>query len=135
MTRLRMFDGLSGLPTRFGKTKPVVRPARNSFRRAATSGELSTKRTEFAVFSSGVSCLPFAFYRVAFDSTYKGDLEAVGHGQVWPHLAQIQERRNLFAHGQPQAIDDALVQIVVERLKVEHEAWIAVFNKRAARLQ
>jgi len=74
------------------------------------------------------------FYRVAFDSTYKNDLEAVGYSQVWPHLAQIQERRNLFAHGQPQAIDDALVQTVVERLKVEHEAWIAVFNKRAAQL-
>jgi hypothetical protein len=73
------------------------------------------------------------FYRVAFDSTYKSDLETVGHGQIWPHLANIQERRNLFAHGQPQAIDDALVKRVVEHLKVEHEAWIAVFNKRVAR--
>jgi hypothetical protein len=73
------------------------------------------------------------FYRVAFDSTYKNDLEAVGHGQVWHHLAKVQERRNQFAHGQPQAIDDALVKAVVENLKIEHEAWIAVFNKRAAR--
>lgn len=73
------------------------------------------------------------FYRVAFDSTYKSDLESVGYGQVWLHLAQVQERRNLFAHGQPQAIDDALVKAVVENLKVEHEAWIAVFNKRVAR--
>jgi hypothetical protein len=73
------------------------------------------------------------FYRVAFSSTYKNDLEAVGHGQVWPHLAKVQERRNQFAHGQPQAIDDALVKEVVENLKIEHEAWIAVFNKRAAR--
>jgi hypothetical protein len=73
------------------------------------------------------------FYRVAFDSTYKNDLEAVGRGQVWPHLAKVQERRNQFAHGQPQAIDDALVKDVVENLKIEHEAWIAVFNKRAAR--
>ncbi len=72
-------------------------------------------------------------YRVAFNSTYKGDLEEVGHGGLWPHLAQIQERRNLFAHGQPQAIDDAVVQAVVENLKVEHESWIASFNKRAAR--
>jgi len=72
-------------------------------------------------------------YRVAFNSTYKGDLEEVGHSGLWPHLAQIQERRNLFSHGQPQAIDDALVQAVVENLKVEHESWIAVFNKRAAR--
>lgn len=75
------------------------------------------------------------FYRIAFASTYREDLEEVGHGQVWPHLAKIQERRNLFAHGQPQAIDDALVQATVEMMKVEHEAWIAVFNKRAARPQ
>jgi hypothetical protein len=73
------------------------------------------------------------FYRIAFDSTYREDLESVGQGQVWPHLANIQERRNRFAHGQPQAIDDALVQATVEMMKVEHEAWIAVFNKRAAR--
>ena len=51
-----------------------------------------------------------SFYRVAFDSTYKADLEAAGYADVWSHLAQVQERRNLFAHGQPQAIDDALVQ-------------------------
>jgi hypothetical protein len=72
-------------------------------------------------------------YSVAFSSTYKKDLEEVGHGQIWPHLALVQERRNQFAHGQPQAIDDALVQKVVEKLKDEHEAWIAVFNKRATR--
>ena len=74
------------------------------------------------------------FYRVAFDSTYRKDLEEVGHGEMWPHLSNIQERRNQFAHGQPQAIDDDLVKSVVEKLKVEHEAWIAVFNKRATRI-
>ncbi len=73
------------------------------------------------------------FYRVAFDSTYEKDLEEAGHGEVWAHLAHVQERRNSFAHGQPQAIDDTLVRAVVEKLKVEHEAWIAVFNRRAAR--
>lgn len=73
-------------------------------------------------------------YRIAFDSTYKNDLEAVGHGQMWSHLAKTQERRNQFAHGQPHAIDDALVLSVVENLKLEHESWIAVFNKRAARV-
>lgn len=73
------------------------------------------------------------FYRVAFASTYRQDLESVGYGQVWSHLIRIQERRNLFAHGQPQAIDDILVQAAVEMIKVEHEAWIEVFNKRVAR--
>ena len=73
------------------------------------------------------------FYRVAFDSTYKRDLEEVGYGAVWSHLANVQERRNRFAHGEPQAIDDAVVRAIVEKLKLEHEAWIAVFNRRAAR--
>ena len=75
------------------------------------------------------------FYRIAFDGTYKDDLETVGYGQVWLHLATIQERRNRFAHGQPQSVDDALVQSTVEQMQEEHEAWIAVFNKRAARPQ
>jgi hypothetical protein len=74
-------------------------------------------------------------YGIAFASTYKKDLEELGYGQIWPHLSQVQERRNQFAHGQPQAIDDALVRSVVENLKLEHEAWIAVFNKRSARLK
>ena len=73
------------------------------------------------------------FYRVAFGSTYKVDLEEVGFGEIWPHLARIQERRNAFAHGQPQAIDDVLVNAVIAMMKAEHEAWIAVFNRRAAR--
>jgi hypothetical protein len=74
------------------------------------------------------------FYKIAFDSTYKKDLEVAGFGDLWAHLSKVQERRNEFAHGQPQAIDDALVRAVVEKLKLEHEAWIAVFNRRAARV-
>lgn len=74
------------------------------------------------------------FYRVAFDSTYKKDLEDNGYGAISSHLTKVQEQRNKFAHGQPQAIDDALVHSVVENLKLEHEAWIAVFNKRATRV-
>ena len=72
-------------------------------------------------------------YRIAFNSTYKRDLEEVGFSDVWAHLALVQEQRNRFAHGRPQAVDDALVKAVVEKLKVEHEAWIRVFNKRVAR--
>ncbi len=73
------------------------------------------------------------FYRAAFGKTYSEDLAETGYARVWPHLSRIQERRNAFVHGEPQAIDHALVVAVVEMLKVEHEAWIAVFNKRVAR--
>ena len=81
---------------------------------------------------SGIGARLNDLYRIAFDSTYKKDLEDIGHADVWNHLRTVQERRNRFAHGQPQAIDDALVRAVVDHLKVEHESWIAVFNKRAA---
>jgi hypothetical protein len=73
------------------------------------------------------------FYRIAFESTYRDDLTAAGHGQIWPHIVMIQEHRNAFAHGNPSAIDDTLVRRTVELLKAEHESWIAVFNKRTAR--
>jgi hypothetical protein len=73
------------------------------------------------------------FYRIAFELTYRDDLIAAGHGQIWPHIVMIQEHRNAFAHGNPSAIDDTLVRCTVELLKAEHESWIAVFNKRTAR--
>ena len=72
------------------------------------------------------------FYKVAFDSTYAADLVDLGHADVSNHLKRVQERRNSFAHGSPQSIDDALVRSVVEMLKPEHEAWIAVYNHRVA---
>lgn len=72
-------------------------------------------------------------YNVVFASTYKKDLKELGLDSIWAHLRVVQERRNAFVHGNPLAIDEALVVGVVEKLRDEHEAWIAVFNKRAAR--
>jgi hypothetical protein len=71
-------------------------------------------------------------YRLTFEATYADDLRELGFADLWLHLARVQERRNAFAHGDPRAIDDSLVLSVVERLRIEHEAWIAVFNKRVA---
>jgi hypothetical protein len=72
------------------------------------------------------------FYRVVFDSRYADDLGAAGFPLVASHLAVAQERRNRFVHGDPRAIDDDLAMSVVSMLKDEHEAWIAVFNRRVA---
>jgi hypothetical protein len=72
-------------------------------------------------------------YGILFDATYGGDLNELGFGTVSQHLARVQDRRNSFAHGNPHAINDELVTAVVENLKLEHEAWIAVFNQRLAR--
>ena len=69
-------------------------------------------------------------YRVVFSSTYRGDLNDLGYGRVAALLKKVEQRRNRFTHGHPEAIDDALVEELVVGLKDEHEAWIAVFNKR-----
>lgn len=71
-------------------------------------------------------------YRVLFETTYGEDLCDLGFNDVRLHLTEVQKRRNSFAHGDPAAIDDALVVAVVENLEREHESWIAVFNRRLA---
>ena len=69
-------------------------------------------------------------YDVVFSTTYRADLNDLGYGRVAALLKKVEQRRNRFAHGHPEAIDDALVEELVAGLKDEHEGWIAVFNKR-----
>jgi hypothetical protein len=69
-------------------------------------------------------------YRVLFNTSYARDLEALGYADIWAFIVSVQERRNAFAHGNPRSIDDATVLSIVSNLKREHEAWIAVFNRR-----
>ena len=75
------------------------------------------------------------FYRIAFGSTYHLDLGSLGYSDVSTHLARVQEQRNAFVHGSSQSIDDSLAVSVVNMLKREHEALIAVFNHRVSRPQ
>jgi len=72
-------------------------------------------------------------YQVLFETTYWADLSDLGFDDVAAHLRHVQSSRNSFAHGEPNAISDALVSSVVENLKREHEAWITVYNRRGAR--
>ena len=69
-------------------------------------------------------------YKVVFSTTYPADLNGLGYGQVAALLKRVQKCRNRFAHGHPEAIDDALVEELVAGLKDEHDGWVAVFNKR-----
>ena len=73
------------------------------------------------------------FYKIAFDSTYHSDLVSLGYPDVSTHLARIHRQRNEFVHGSPNSIDDSLATSVVEMLKQEHEAWIAVYNHRVSK--
>lgn len=75
----------------------------------------------------------YRLYRITFGCTYFDDLTAAGYERIAKLLVEVQRRRNEFAHGRPQAIDDASVATVVEALKDEHESWIAVFNRRATK--
>ncbi len=72
-------------------------------------------------------------YKIVFASTYWSDLMELGFENVVTLLQLVQMRRNEFAHGQPAAIDEKLITDLVAALKDEHEAWIAVFNKRVAK--
>jgi hypothetical protein len=83
--------------------------------------------------SSSIGSRLDRLYRVLFETTYWADLTVLGFDDIGRHLIQVQERRNAFAHGNPGAIDDALVAAVVDNLKREHEAWIAAYNRRGTR--
>jgi predicted N-acyltransferase len=54
-----------------------------------------------------------------------------GFSRVADLLEGIHERRNDFTQARRQAINDAIVVALVETLKAEHEAWIAIYNVRA----
>jgi hypothetical protein len=79
---------------------------------------------------SGIGSRLYDLYKIFFGTNYFDDLRAQGFPSVAELLKDIHERRNEFTHGRPQAINDATVNALVENLKAEHEAWIAVYNSR-----
>jgi hypothetical protein len=74
-------------------------------------------------------------YKLVFGTTYFEDLRAVNAEPIITLLAEVQKRRNEFAHGHPAAISDGLAEEVVSNLRDEHFAWISVFNRRVAALR
>jgi hypothetical protein len=73
-------------------------------------------------------------YKVIFGKTnsYYLDLENLGFKTISEMLQRLQDRRNKFMHGEPEAIDDELIEDIVSLLKEEHEGWVNVFNLRVA---
>lgn len=69
-------------------------------------------------------------YKIAFDTSYFDDLNAHGFEGVARLLKDIRKRRNDFAHGRPQMINDLTAEAIVTGLRDEHEAWVTVFNSR-----
>jgi hypothetical protein len=81
---------------------------------------------------SGIAARLRDLYKIFFATTYFDDLRNLGYGEVADLLADIHARRNEFTHGKPQAINDHTISKLVSLLKIEHEAWIAVYNHRIA---
>ena len=79
---------------------------------------------------SGIGSRLDRLYKLLFSTTYWSDLNALGFQQIANLLQRVQERRNQFSHGHPEAIDDTLIRDLIASLKEEHQAWIAVFNHR-----
>lgn len=79
---------------------------------------------------SGIGARLYDLYKIFFGTNYFDDLRAQGFGAVADLLNDIHERRNDFTHGEPQAINDVTANALVENLKAEHDAWIAVYNSR-----
>lgn len=74
-------------------------------------------------------------YKILFGKTnsYFLDLENLGFEKIAKLLHRIQDKRNEFMHGKPEAIDDILIEDIVSSLKEEHESWIKVFNLRSVK--
>lgn len=72
-------------------------------------------------------------HRVLFATTYAKDLDQLGHEAVRQHLENVQEQRNAFMHGNPEAISDGLVEETVKMMPAFQEAWTQAFNLRCAK--
>lgn len=69
-------------------------------------------------------------HRILFDTRYGDDLDKLGCSKIRAHLENLQTQRNAFVHGNPEAINDALVDETARLLPEFHAAWIRSFNLR-----
>ena len=67
-------------------------------------------------------------YPLIFDCSFKEDLNKIGYPQLADFLKNVQEKRNLFIHGNPEIIDDQLVEETVANLQDVQKAWIKLYN-------
>lgn len=69
-------------------------------------------------------------YKLRWDTTFWDNLADNGYPEAAKHLRAVQTARNNFVHGDPEAIDDALVQATVDQLRGVQWGWVTVFNQR-----
>lgn len=95
---------------------------------------ISIRQNLFKRYQS-ISARTDELYKILFGKTnsYFLDLESTGFEDIAKLLQRIQDKRNEFMHGKPEAIDEMLIEDIVRSLKLEHESWIKVFNLRTIR--
>lgn len=71
-------------------------------------------------------------YKARWGTTFWADMETLGFKDAADHLRKVQSTRNAFIHGDPTAIDTALVIATMEQLKPVQLGWMAVYNHRCA---
>jgi hypothetical protein len=71
-------------------------------------------------------------YKLLFSVTFKDDLVSIGKKDVYDHLIQLQNKRNEFIHGKPDAIDETLINDTIEKLQETQAGWIILYNRRCA---
>lgn len=72
-------------------------------------------------------------YRIIFDTTFESDLSAIGYSHLYPHITEVQNKRNEFVHGNPEAINDGLIESILCHYHDLTDAWIRLFNLRCAK--
>lgn len=73
-------------------------------------------------------------YTILFASSFMSDMKEAGYLHIYNHLKSVQEKRNRFMHGDPEAITDELVIGTVELLQECQIAWMALYNKRCTKI-
>lgn len=102
----------------------------DAFYRAAFADLPGTLGDELLERFSGIGGRLDRLYRRTWSTTFWDDLTAEGFGQEAMHLRKVQKIRNAFMHGDPEAIDEELVEQALAHLEAVQLAWIVLFNKR-----
>jgi hypothetical protein len=79
---------------------------------------------------SGIGARLDRLFPLLFGTTFANELARLGSADVKRHLDAVQNARNAFIHGRPEAVTDSLVRQVAERLPDVQRAWIALYNAR-----
>jgi hypothetical protein len=100
------------------------------FYRAAFADLPGNLEDELLDRASGIAQRIDRLYRSRWGVTLWDDFKDLGFVSVADHMRRVHKARNAFIHGNPAAIDDALVQATASLLTETQQAWVATFNRR-----